>query len=79
MVDLPLDKAIALLKIVDAEANAEERAHLLDVAQKTIRRIGLQPDACGPDTHLSNQRNTPADADAGVNVPPPSHFCLRHG
>jgi hypothetical protein len=42
MDDKPFEDAVALLKIVEAESDPAERARLLGIARKTIRRVCLQ-------------------------------------
>ena len=89
MVDKSLKEALALLKIVDAETDADERAALMEIARKTIRRVSLQYGGSGADhgseANTDAWRNVARDTDGHadrhieVNVTPVSHFCLRHG
>ena len=86
MVDRQLKDALALLKIVDAETDAEERERLRAIARKTIRRVCLshgitdQAFSATSTEHLVDAATRAARRIAtSGNVAPPSHFCLRHG
>ena len=87
MVDKPHEEALALLKIVDAETDADERAKLMEIARKTIRRVSLQyglsesaiPGAATAGLLAPREADDRPDCHVEVNVTPVSHFCLRHG
>lgn len=88
MVDKSLKEALALLKIVDAETDADERAALMEIARKTIRRVSLQYGGSEADQgseatdawrNVAHDTDGHADRHIEVNVTPVSHFCLRHG
>ena len=106
MLEKHLEHGRMLLKIIDAETDACERRRLLEIAQKTLRRIGdtdgiakdisegisaRKASACSDETleqatdTADRQRTFQRDREAAAaghpaaNVPPPSHFCLRHG
>lgn len=79
MDDKPFEDAVALLKIVEAETDPGERARLLGVARKTIRRVCLQQGVTMGDADIEALMRVDAKASESALAAAPNERSTQHG